>query len=61
MIGMVEQVSETQVKVFDERGVFMFNREGILQGYTQDSLVLKDIQSDAIRVYNSKGTFQYNR
>lgn len=61
MIGMVKQVSDTQVSVYDEKGTFMFNREGILEGYTQDSLVLKDIQSDAIRVYDGKGTFRYNR
>lgn len=61
MIGMVKQDSPTQIKVYDERGVFIFNREGILVGYTQDTLAIKDVQSDTIRVYDSKGTFKYNR
>jgi len=61
MIGMVKQDSPTQVKVYDEKGTFMFNREGILVGYTATSLSLKSPYSESVSVYNEKGTFQYNR
>jgi len=49
----------SQVKVYDEKGNFMFSRSGELVGYTSTTITIKDGSQN--KTYDNKGNFKFSR
>lgn len=58
MIATAKQDS-SQVKVYDEKGNFMFSRSGELVGYTSTTVTIKDGSQN--KTYDNKGNFKFSR
>jgi len=58
MIATAKQES-SQVKVYDEKGNFMFSRSGELVGYTSTTVTIKDGSQN--KTYDNKGNFKFSR
>ena len=58
MIGVAKQEG-SWVKVYDEKGSFLFSQSGELQGFTSTTVAIK--QGSTIKVYNEKGSFQFSK
>ena len=58
MIAIAKQEGSS-VRVYDERGSFMFQKSGELQGYTSTTVSIKE--GSSIRVYDEKGSFKFQR
>lgn len=58
MIATAKQDS-SQVKVYDEKGNFMFSRSGELVGYTSTTVTIKEGSQN--KTYDSKGNFKFSR
>lgn len=49
----------SQVKVYDEKGNFIFSRSGQLVGYTSKTVTIKDGSQN--KTYDNKGNFKFSR
>lgn len=58
MIATAKQESR-QVKVYDEKGNFMFSKTGELVGYTANTVTVKDGSQN--KTYDNKGNFKFSK
>jgi len=58
LIATAKQES-SQVKVYDEKGNFLFSRSGELVGYTSTTVTIKDGSQN--KTYDNKGNFKFSR
>jgi hypothetical protein len=58
MIATAKQDS-SQVKVYDEKGNFMFSKSGELVGYTPSTVTIKDGSQN--KTYDNKGNFKFSK
>lgn len=58
MIGVAKQEGST-VKVYNEKGSFLFSKSGQLQGFTSTTVAIKE--GSTIKVYDEKGSFQFSK
>ncbi len=58
MIAMAKQDGQN-VRVYNERGIALFVKRGILQGYTSTTVTIKDSSSSTIRVFDEHGTVTF--
>jgi len=58
IIATAKQESR-QVKVYDEKGNFMFSKTGELGGYTASTVTVKDGSQN--KTYDNKGNFKFSK
>lgn len=58
-IGIVKQ-DNNRVKVYNDRGTFLFARSGAINGYTQESFYVKN-NNGTVKQYDAKGNYKFSR
>ena len=58
LIATAKQDS-SQVRVYDEKGNFLFSKSGELVGYTATTMTIKDGSQN--RTYDNKGNFKFSK
>lgn len=58
-IGIVKQ-DNNRVKVYNDRGTFLFARPGAINGYTQESFSVKN-NNGTVKQYDAKGNYKFSR
>lgn len=58
LIATAKQDS-SQVRVYDEKGNFLFSKSGELVGYTSTTVTIKDGSQN--RTYDNKGNFKFSK
>ena len=57
-IGMAKQ-NGSSVEVYDEKGSYLFSRNGELAGFTLNIVAIKE--GNSVCVYDANGSYQFSR